>query len=117
MPHKVNFKHQGAWYELDDGRGIYLAHRRMSQVLAKRNAWCVERIALEDTRDRGYAFAGVVVKEGKRKLLYATLIDDFFGEASFSNPKNILQRCLPLSRFVITPSMNRANVEAAMKLR
>lgn len=117
MPHKVNFQHHGAWYELDDGRGIYLAHRRMSQVLAKRNAWCIERIALEDTLSRGYRFAGVLVKDGKRKLLYATLVEDFFGEASFSNPKNILQRCLPLSRFRITPSMNRANVEAAMRLR
>lgn len=115
--HRVNFKHHGAWYELDDGRGLYLAHRQMRHVLAKKNAWCIERIALEDTRDKGYAGAGVVVKQGKRKLVWLTPVEDFFGPNSFTNPENPLQRCLPLNRFVLIPAMNRANIEAAMRLR
>jgi hypothetical protein len=117
LEHKVNFKHCGAWYEMDDGRGLYLAHRQMRHIYKKRNAWCIERIALEDTIEKGYTGAGVVVKQGKRKLVWLTDVTDFFGPHSFSNPDNILQRCLPLNRFRIIPAMNMGNVEAAMKLR
>lgn len=116
-PHRVNFKHQGAWYRLPDGRGIYLAHRQMRHLYVKRNAWGIERIALEDSQAQGYVGAGVVVKQGKRKLVWLAPVEDFFGPHSFTNPENILQRCLPLNRFMLIPEMNRANVEAAMKLR
>ena len=116
-PHLVNFKHKGAWYELSDGRGIYLGHRRMSQVYYKRNAWCIERIALEDTIRMGFTAVGIAVKSGKNKLLYATSVEDFFGPDSFVNPDNILQRGLPLNRFRITPANYRENVENAMRLR
>ena len=61
--------------------------------------------------------AGVVVKQGKRKLVWLTPVADFFGPYSFTNPDNILQRCLPLNRFALIPAMNRENVEAAMRLR
>lgn len=116
-PHNVNFKPHGAWFQLDDGRGLYLAYRRKRDIYRKRNAFGIERIALEDTLERGFKFAGVVVKDGKRKLFYATPVEDFFGPESFTHPQNILQRCLPLSRFAVTPAMRRENVEAAMKLR
>jgi len=115
--HKVNFKHNGAWYDLEDGRSIYLAHRRLSQVYAKRNAWCLERLALEECLSRGTKYAGVVIKQGKRKLFYATLVEDFFGPESFTNPVNILQRGLPLSRFRVTPAMRQENIEAQIRLR
>lgn len=115
-PHKVNFKTRGAWFELEQG-GIYLGFRRKRDLYAKRNAWAIERIALEDTLAKGIKYAGVVMKDGKRKLFYATLVEDFFGPDSFTHPQNILQRCLPLSRFRITPDMRRENVEASMKLR
>ena len=116
-PHKVNFQHCGAWYELDDGRGVYLAHRQMRHVYAKRNAWCLERIALEDTIRMGYEAAGVVVKKGKRKLAWITNVQDFFGPQAFTHPQNPLQRCLPLNRFELLPAMFRENVEASMSLR
>lgn len=116
-PHNVNFKPRGAWFDLGEGRGLYLGFRRKRDIYTKRNAWTIERIALEDTLAKGFKFAGVVLKDGKRKLFYATLVEDFFGPDSFTNPDNILQRCLPLSRFRITPAMRRENVEAAMKLR
>jgi len=117
QPHKVNFKHCGCYYELDDGRGVYLAHRRYSAVYRKRNAWCVERIALEEARSRGYLAAGVAVRDGKKTYYFLTNIEDWFGEHSFVNPDNILQRGLPLNRFLITPSSSRENVDAAMRLR
>jgi hypothetical protein len=115
--HNVNFKPKGAWFILEDGRGLYLGYRRKRDLYAKRNAVGIERIALEQTQDWGLKYAGIVMKEGKRKLFYATPVEDFFGPDSFTHPQNILQRCLPLSRFRITPSMRRENVEAAMKLR
>lgn len=115
--HKVNFKHNGAWYELEDGRGIYLAHRRLSQVYRKRHAWALERLALEEAQERGYVAAGVVVKKGKRKLVWLTPIEDFFGPEAFTNPENPLQRCLPLNRFALIPMMLEENIEAAMRLR
>lgn len=115
--HRVNFEHYGAWYRLTDGRGLYLAHRQMRHLYTKRNAWGIERIALEDSIEQGYAGAGVVVKQGKRKLVWLTPVADFFGPYSFTNPDNILQRCLPLNRFALIPAMNRENVEAAMRLR
>jgi len=117
QPHKVNFKHCGGWYELEDGRGLYLAHRRMSHIYRKRNAWCIERLALEETITKGYIAAGVVVKDGKKKLFYLTNVEDFFGPDSFTNPQNILQRCLPLNKFRVTPSMRREVVDSAMRLR
>lgn len=117
VPHKVNFQHRGAWYELDDGRGLYLAHCQMRHAYRKRNAWCLERIALEDTISRGYEAAGVVVKKGKRKLAWVTDVRDFFGPDSFTHPQNPLQRCLPMNRFQLLPTMFRENVEASMSLR
>lgn len=116
-PHAVNFKPRGAWFELEDGRGVYLGFRRKKDIYTKRNAWAIERIALETTLERGIKYAGVVMKDGKRKLFYITPVEDFFGPDSFTHPQNILQRCLPLSRFRLTPAMRRENVEAAMKLR
>lgn len=115
--HKVNFKHAGAWYTLEDGRVLYLAHRQMRHVYKKRNAWCIERIALEQSLEMGCEAAGVVVKQGKRKLVWVTPIEDFFGPGSFTNPDNILQRGLPMNRFRLVPSAFRENVEAAMRLR
>lgn len=117
QPHLVNFEHQGAWYEFDDGRGIYLAHRRMSQVDRKHHAWYVERIALEDTIRKGFTAVGIAVKVGQQKHVYLTHVNDFFDSNSFTNPKNILQRGLPLNRFRITPSRFRENVEKSMRLR
>lgn len=116
-PHNVNFKMRGAWFQLEDGSGVYLGFRRKRDIYRKRNAWTIERIALEQTIDWGIKYAGVVLKDGKRKLFYATPVKDFFGPDSFTNPENILQRCLPLSRFRVTPAMRRENVEAAIKLR
>lgn len=89
----------------------------MSQRLAKQNAWGIERIALEDTKERDLKWAGVVVRQGKHKLVWLTAVDDFWGEHSFTNPENILQRCLPLNRFRLTPAMNREVIEAAIRLR
>lgn len=115
--HTVNFKHAGAWYTLEDGRMLYLGHRQMRHIYKKRNAWCIERIALEQSREMGCTAAGIVVRQGKRKLVWATNVEDFFGPASFTNPDMILQRGLPMNRFIVVPSMFRENVEAAMKLR
>jgi hypothetical protein len=89
----------------------------MRHVYAKRNAWCLERIALEDTIRMGYEAAGVVVKKGKRKLAWITNVQDFFGPQAFTHPQNPLQRCLPLNRFELLPAMFRENVEASMSLR
>lgn len=116
-PHNVNFKPHGAWYTLEDGRGLYLGFRRKRDLYRKRNAWGIERIALEQTIEWGMKYAGIVMKEGKHKLFYATPVEDFFGPESFTHPQNILQRCLPLSRFRITPDMRREIVEAKMRLR
>lgn len=115
--HKVNFQHNGRWYKLESGRGLYLAHRRLSQVYAKRNAWCLERLALDTCRELGYEAAGVVVKQGKRKLFWVTPIEDFYGPDAFTHPQNPIQRCLPLNRFRLIPAMNAENIEAAIRLR
>ena len=116
-PHNVNFKPRGAWFQLEDGAGVYLGFRRKRDIYRKRNAWGIERIALEQTIEWGIKYAGVVVKEGKRKLFYVTPVEDFFGPESFTNPQNILQRCLPLARFRLTPDMRREILEAKIKLR
>lgn len=115
--HKVNFQHNGRFYKLESGRGLYLAHRRLSQVYRKRNAWVLERLALETALDLDYEAAGVVVKVGKRKHFWVSPIEDFFGPHSFTHPQNPIQRCLPLNRFRLIPAMNMENVEAAMRLR
>lgn len=114
--HLVNFQHQGAWYELD-GKGLYLAHRYPSQIDRKRNAWYLERIALEETVEKGFVGAGVAVKKGKSVEFYVTRASDFFGEHSFVNPKNILQRGLPANRFLITPSKYVENIEKSVRIR
>lgn len=116
-PHLVNFEHQGAWYEFDDGQGMYLAHRWMSQVDKKHHAWFIERIALETTLEKGFTAVGVAAKKGKQKLLFLARVEDFFGENSFTNSKHILQRGLPLNRFRMTPSSFTENVEKSMRIR
>jgi hypothetical protein len=89
----------------------------MRHIYRKRNAWCLERIALEDTIEQGLQAAGVVVRKGKRKLAWVTNVADFFGPDSFTHPENPLQRCLPLNRFRIVPASFRENIEASMSLR
>ena len=116
-PHRVNGRFFGAWYSFDDGSGLYLAHRRLSQVYKKKTAWCLDRTTLEMTRDRGFKVVGVAVKQGKRVHYYMTPVDDFFGPHSFLNYDNMLQRGLPLNRFRITPSHVAANVARAIKIR
>ena len=116
-PHRMNMRLYGAWYTLDDGRGVYLAYRKPSQVYRKKTAWCIDRTTLDATVDRGIKYAGVAVRNRGKVEYYMTLVSDFFGPFSFVNFDNPLQRGLPLSRFKITPATLAANVERAIRLR
>jgi hypothetical protein len=117
VQHKVGGKHYGCFYELPDGRYIYLAHRRYSQVYRKRIAWCLDCSTLNRAGDYAAVAIGVAVKEGKKTYYYLTRPEDFWGAHSFINPDNPAQRGLPLNRFTITPAHDPAYIATKMRLR
>lgn len=117
-PHKINGVHRGAFYELDDGRKIYLAHRRQRQLFHRRNGWCIERLTLYKAQERGCSAVGIAVHRGKKGTdFYLARFEDFFGPLSFSNPYVQGERGLPCNAFPINPARQVESIAKMISLR
>lgn len=118
MPHGVNGRHYGAFYYLDDGKGLYLAWRQPSQIYYKRNAWCLDTMTLREIQRRGVEFVGVSCGRGKRKLFYLTTLREFYESPySFDHYGETPQRGIPLMRFLIHPHTTTKAIETAIKIK
>ena len=118
LRHTFNGRFYGMWYFWDDGRSLYLAHRRPGEIYHKKNAWCLDVRTLEEAEKRGVKFVGVVSGSGKNKRFYVTLREDFFDSAySFAHFGETRQRGLPLARFRYSTTASVAHITKAIKLR
>lgn len=118
VPHTINGKPFGMFYHLDDGRVIYMAHRRARDVERTKNAWCIDVSVLEEARKLGASAVGVMCGKGKSKKFWLTSIQDFFeSRHSFAHWGTAPQRGLPLTRFIVNPHASRDYVTSAVKIR
>ena len=116
--HKVNGRFYGVYYETAGGFKIYLAHRQRKQIFRERYAWCIDVSTLERFRARGVKAVGVIVREAGKRLIWLTLLDDFFDSPySFAHWGDTRQRGLPLSRFRIDPVSSDAAIAKAVRIR
>lgn len=117
IPHKVNSRHYGAFYHFPDGRAVYLAHRKRSEVFRAKNAWTIDLATLSLIKSKGIATCGVVCKSGADLFFWVTDIEDFFGIHSFSHFGDSRQRGLPLTRFKVNPGLIARHIKKGMKIR
>ena len=47
-PHVKMGRFYGGFYELPDGKAVYLAHRKRTEVFRAKNAWCIDLKTLEE---------------------------------------------------------------------
>lgn len=118
VKHSVNGKFYGMWYFFDSGVSVYLAHRKLREIYRKKSAWCIDTATLEEAKQKGVKFAGVVCRVGKDAHYYIAKVDDFFNSPySFRHFGDTWQRGLPLSRFPINPASKPGYIASSMRLR
>lgn len=115
--HRVNGRFYGAFYYLDDGTALYLAHRKRREVFQAKNAWTIDLATLREVQFRGISVIGVVCKSGKEKFIWMTPLEDFFGFNSFTHIGDTRQRGLPLNCFKIKPGLASKHIARSMKVR
>lgn len=106
-PHSINGKVVGAWYELDDGRKLYLAHVTPRHLIRDKMAWGLYESGLDFARVKGCTAAGVVLRKGGKLFKYLSPIDDFFDlDKAFKVYSKLgHQRALPTQMFAIHPGV------------
>lgn len=105
VQHTVNGKLLGVFYELPDGRRLYLAHRTPRQM-HKSGAWCFADSLLRRCRNESVSAVGVILRHGKHGLIWLTGLDDLYGERSFYVFSRESERALPAKWFRISPTTN-----------
>jgi len=114
--HSVNGKIMGAWYETATGNKLYLAHRVNRQIHRVRNAWCVDLAILEKCRTRDVTAIGIIKREKTLKMVWLSLVEDFFGDESFAYFDQVRQRGLPLNKFRVDPLKSQEFIESFIRL-
>lgn len=115
--HKVAGKFYGIWYNTEGGNRLYLAHRKRDQIFREKNAWCIDIYTLERCREQGVKAIGVLIKDGSQRLLWLTLVEDFFGAQSFSHFAHVRQRGLPLPHFRIDPMKSPKVIAKSLRIK
>lgn len=117
-PHYRLGRFFGAFYYLDNGKALYLAHRKRREVFRAKNAWTLDVATLRECQDRGIDTVGVVTQSGKTKFFYLTPLDDFFNHPdSFAHFGDTKQRGLPVTQFKINPSIIARHIEKSFNIR
>ena len=117
FPHRRMGRFYGGFYHLDDGRVVYIAHRKRTEVFRAKQSWCIDLSTLEDCKAQGIQCIGVVTESKVGKFFYLKLLEDFFGPHSHSHFGDTRQRGLPLVKFRLNPSTIPALIAKAVKLR
>ncbi len=112
----VNGKPRGAFYDLDDGRVIYLGWRRTREI--HKGAWILDRWELRACQERKVDAVGIVVGTGKVRRYWITLLSDFIESPhAFDVRDGVVHRALPLGRFRVDPTKCEAAIAKAIKIR
>ena len=107
----------GVFYETTGGSKLYLALRSKREIMRAKYAWCIEASALQKCRDAGITAVGVLWKDGSKRMVHLTHIDDWEGPNSFPLFTHCKQRCLPMKAFRVDPMRSEAVIAKAIKLR
>lgn len=116
-PHIRMGRFFGGFYELPSGKTVYLAHRKRTEVFRAKNAWCIDLKTLEECRERGINYIGVVTKSGNDVFYYVTPLEDMFGPHSFAHFGDTRQRGLPVTKFRMNPAITPAIIAKAVRVR
>lgn len=121
IPHTINGKRMGTFYAFDGVVRLYLIFAKGAKTKlldAKNNAWRVNSLALNEARRRGCEYAGVMHCIGKKRLMYVTAIDDFYGEHSIiSSFGGVQHRCLSRERFMFNTTHQEAYIDKSVNIR
>lgn len=118
VPHTINGRFYGMFYFLDDGRSLYLAHRKMKEVFHMKNAWCIDMMTLKEAERRGVNVIGVLVGKGKSRKFWLTERRDFFDSPySFDHYGDTRQRGLPTTMFRVNPLTSETHISKSVKIR
>jgi hypothetical protein len=115
--HKVAGKFFGVWYETAGGRKLYLGHRKRDQIYREKNAWCIDIYTLERCREMGVTMIGILIKDGGTRMVWMTLVSDFFGPHSFAHFTRTRQRGLPLPYFRIDPMKSEKFIAKSLRIK
>lgn len=110
--HTINGKVYGCFYELDDGREIFLIHMTPRRVLITRlGAFiCLNESILRECESKGINFVGAVIREGSRKLFYATKTLDFRSTRASMHVGKTIDRKFPVKLFMVTPDSSTETI-------
>lgn len=117
VPHIKLGRFYGAFYYMDDGRAVYLAHRKRTEIYYAKNAWCIDLKTLEECKERGISYVGVVTKSASDTFYYLTPLDDMWGVHSFAHFGDTRQRGLPVTKFRMNPAITPAVIAKAVRVR
>ncbi len=98
--HTINGKTVGIFYLVDGVYKLYLmltSGEKTRLLDTKLNAWRFSTLALNEARRKGCVYVGMLHKIGKNRLVYATHIEEMYGEKSISSsykgqPQRLLSR-------------------------
>ena len=116
-PHIRMGRFFGGFYELPTGKTVYLAHRKRTEVFRMINAWTIDLITLEECRERGINYIGVVTKSGNDVFYYITPREDMLGPHSFAHFGDTRQRGLPVTKFRMIPAITPAIIAKSVRVR
>lgn len=121
VPHTINGKRMGTFYVVDGVYKLYLliARGEKTKLLDnKNNAWRMNALALNEARRKGCAYVGILHSIGRERLVYATLIDDLYGDHSqISAFAGVQQRALNKDRFRFCTTHSSAFIAKSVKIR
>lgn len=115
--HKVAGRFYGVWYTTQGGNRLYLAHRKRDAIWREKNAWCLDIYTLERCREQGVEVIGIIIKDGSQRLIWLTLVEDFFGPNSFSHFARVRQRGLPLPYFRVDPMKSAKVIAKSLRIK
>lgn len=108
----------GAFYYLDSGKAVYLAHRKRKEVYRAKNAWTIDLATLQECKERGIDTIGVVTQAAGVKFFYLTPLDDFYNNPhSFAHFGDTRQRGLPVTQFKINPALASRHISKSFNIR
>lgn len=120
-PHTINGKRIGTFYVIDGVTRLYLiiARGEKTKLLDyKNNAWRMNTLALSEARRAGCEYVGVLHSIGKKRFIYATFIDDLYGEKSQpSSYAGVAQRTLSRELFRFNTTHQKAFIANSIKIR
>lgn len=113
----LNGRFSGVWYELDDGRTAYLAHRTgKGELKDGMRFWAIESRLVFDLVDKKIDVIGVVSKDG----IWAMPLHKFTSSPHVFQTKDkrgFKYDCLQLSRFDIDPHNDESYLSRKTRLR